>query len=425
MPLEPERAGPRPTPRVRRSLLLLVGVWAVWAASLLTFQEVVVARLEADRPDRVLGWTARHTTVDRFEGRPYLADPALNTHVSFDSEYYISIAVAGYDDVRVASFDPPDGPSLSANHAFMPLYPFSMRVVAAPLTWLGMGPIAAVTLAGVAISLLSTLAAMVALYSLARRHLGEAGGLRAAIYLLIFPTGFFLAQVYTEGLFLALAFGSLALMADRKPIPAGLLAVAAVLTRAVGVALVLPLALGCLQAFLEMRRGGAETPISRKELASWAGAALAPVVTYLLWSSSALGRAFDTVQRELTARGTLNLDVAWAGWWRAISGWPEARSETQVYYALEVAAVVLGVAACGWAMRRWPGPALFGLAAIGIAITSGPAQGMIRYALAAPAIFLLLAHLGRQWIFDRGWTIASVLLMGLLAALFSLDFWVA
>jgi hypothetical protein len=76
-------------------------------------------------------------------------------------------------------------------------------------------------------------------------------------------------------------------------------------------------------------------------------------------------------------------------------------------------------------MRRWPGPALFGLAAIGIAITSGPAQGMIRYALAAPAIFLLLAHLGRHWIFDRGWTIASVLLMGLLAALFSLDFWVA
>ena len=425
MPLEPEPAGPRLPPRVRRSLLMLVGLWAVWAVSLLVFQEIVVARLEADRPDRVLGWTARHTTVDRFEGRPYLADPTLNTHVSFDSEYYISIAVAGYDDDRVASYDPPEGPSLSANHAFLPLYPMSIRVVAAPLTWVGAGAVPAAAFAGVAISLVSTLAAMVALYALARRHLGEAGGLRAAFYLLIFPSGFFLAQVYTEGLFLALAFGTLALVADRKPLPAGLLAVAAVMTRAVGVALVLPLAIGCLQAFLEMRREGGGSTIRMKQLAPWVGATLAPILTYVVWSSSALGRGFDIVQRELGARGTLNLDVAWAGWWRAISGWPEARPETQVYYALELGAIILGVTACVWALRRWPGPALFGLAAIGIALTSGPAQGMIRYSLAAPAIFLMLGHFGRHWVFDRGWTILSLVLMGFLAALFSLDFWVA
>jgi hypothetical protein len=39
--------------------------------------------------------------------------------------------------------------------------------------------------------------------------------------------------------------------------------------------------------------------------------------------------------------------------------------------------------------------------------------------------FLCLIKLGNNRIFDRAWTIASLLLMGLLALLFSFDFWVA
>ena len=47
---------------------------------------------------------------------------------------------------------------------------------------------------------------MIALYDLTQESLGEDGAMRAAFYLLIFPTGFFLVQVYTEGLFVGLAF---------------------------------------------------------------------------------------------------------------------------------------------------------------------------------------------------------------------------
>jgi len=153
-------------------------------------------------------------------------------------------------------------------------------------------------------------------------------------------------------------------------------------------------------------------------------ATVAPVATFLVWRTAMLGVGFGTIELELGARALLNLDVAWAGWWRAISGWPDALPATRAYYALELGAIVLGVVACVWAVRRWPGPALFGLAAIAIAVTSGPAQGMVRYSLAAPAIFLFLARLGENPVFDRGWTIASLLLMGLLAAVFSFDFWV-
>lgn len=52
-------------------------------------------------------------------------------------------------------------------------------------------------------------------------------------------------------------------------------------------------------------------------------------------------------------------------------------------------------------------------------------QGMIRYALAVPPIFLLLGRLGEHPAFEGGWTVLSLLLMGLLAAVYSFDFWVA
>lgn len=411
-------------PQTRRSLIILVGIWLAWGACLLAFQELVVARLEPDRPDTVLAWTAQETGVRRFDGRPYLAEPTLNTHVAFDSEYYVSIAVVGYEDPDVPQYEPPIGEDVPLNYAFLPAYPLAMRLVAAPLVWFGLEQIAAATVAGVAVSLLATLAAMLALYSLARRHLGEGGAVRAAFFLLVFPSGFFLAQVYTEALFLALSFGALALVADRRPLLAGLLAIVAVLTRPVGIALVLPIGIGLVEAILRWRRTDKTDPPWR-ELVAWVLAALAPVVTYLAWASSAMGRAFETVQREYFGRGLLNLDAAWEGWTGAIAGFGEALPETRFYYGLEVAAVVLAVVACAWALRHWPAAAVFGLAVLFISLSSGEPQGMIRYALAVPPIFLLLGRLGEHAIFDRGWTVLSLLLMGLLTTVYSFDFWVA
>ena len=48
---------------------------------------------------------------------------------------------------------------------------------------------------------------------------------------------------------------------------------------------------------------------------------------------------------------------------------------------------------------------------------------MHRYVLAAPPVFLYLSRLGKNPAFDRAWTIASVLLMGVLAMLFTFDMW--
>ena len=99
---------------------------------------------------------------------------------------------------------------------------------------------------------------MLSIYDLTRAELGEEGGLRAAFYMLIFPTGFFLAQVYTEGLFIGLALGCLMLVYHKRFFWAGVLAALATLTKAIGLALIFPLFLGWASTvdWREMRRGG-------------------------------------------------------------------------------------------------------------------------------------------------------------------------
>ncbi len=46
---------------------------------------------------------------------------------------------------------------------------------------------------------------------------------------------------------------------------------------------------------------------------------------------------------------------------------------------------------------------------------------MHRYVIAAPVIFLLLARWGKSEAFDRVWSLASILLMGVFAILFSFN----
>jgi hypothetical protein len=49
---------------------------------------------------------------------------------------------------------------------------------------------------------------------------------------------------------------------------------------------------------------------------------------------------------------------------------------------------------------------------------------MARYVLISPPLYIFLAYLGRNKAFDRIWTLASVLLLGMSAMLFAFDMWV-
>lgn len=398
-----------------RSIVLF---WFAWLVILISFQTLVLQRFELRRPDRVLEWTAGDTGRHDPAQEPSLTEPLFNAQVSMDSEYYLSIATVGYEDPLPGAMERPRGEPIKLNYAFFPVYPYLMRAVSIPLSLFGLNQIATATLAGVLVSALGALVAMLALYDLCRKELGDAGGLRAGFYLTIFPTGFFLAQVYTEGLFLGLSFVSLALMRRKHLLWASILAVIAVYTRAIGVALVIPLAYAW---FREWR--AAERP--RRRVLLKLGFVLLPLAAYALWRFSAWGEMFTLLEENYFGRKLLWLDVTWeslANAWRIAL---EGRFQTSLYYGLEFAAIGLALAACALTARRYPEIALYSFIVLLVPLTSGYLQSNQRYVLAMPAVFLALARLGKNVVFDRAWSLLSILWMGLLALLFSFDFWTA
>ena len=401
---------------MNKSLRTLIFIWIGWVIILPAFQTWALMRFVPERPDKALGWTAKQTMPGAQSDRIYLNEPFMNQQVSWDSEYYLSIAVVGYKDPAVYGCTV-NNLELSQNNAFMPLYPYLMWLFSFPLRVFQLTPIATATLAGVMISTLGALGGSVALYSLARDKFGEQGALRTAFYLLIFPTGMFLAQVYTEGLFVGLAFGSLAFLARKKVLPAAILAILATLTRAVGVALAVPIALFALQSLIQEKR------LTRRVLMNFI-LAFACVAVYIIWSYSAGGQAFRLVQEACFSRYSFNLDKSIEGWryaWRdTFRGYPQMTA----YYLLEFGAIALGLIACLFMLRSYPYETLFSLAVIVISLTSGVPRGMHRYILTAPVVFLFLGKLGKNDAFDRVWTILSILLLGVLSILFAADFWV-
>jgi hypothetical protein len=353
--------------------------------------------------------------------KPYLLDSFLNHQVSWDSEFYLAIAVTGYDDPAVRAVDTPTG-SLSLSYAFFPFYPLVMRVVAFPLQALGMTPTATAALAGVLVSAAGALAAALALYDLTREELGESGGVRAGFYLLIFPLGFFLVMVYTEGLFVGLAFGCMALARRKRLLWAALLAALATWTRAVGIFLTIPLGVAWL----------ATVDFSTLPLGAlpkyWRGVVIfVPLAAYLVWRVL-LGAQFDAVEANFFGREAFSFEKSifgYEGWQHAFASLAGENPQTAAHFLLVIAGTGLALGASAAELRRYPGAALFGLVAVLFAAFTGPSQSMGRYALVAPALYIALSRLGKYEWFDRAWSLVSALLLALLAILFASDFWVA
>jgi hypothetical protein len=413
-----------------RSFRIIFFTWLVWVLLVIGFQTWAAARFELQYPDRAQDWTADYVSSAAYQaGQSYLIEPFLNRQVSWDSEYYLAIAVSGYADPATDVIGPPDR-QVTKSYAFFPFYPLMIRLFSIPLSVFGMNPIATAALAGVLVSGLGTLGGLLALFDLARESLGEDGALRAAFYLLIFPTGFFLIQVYTEGLFVGLAFGCLAMLQRKNWLAAALLGICATWTRAVGVALIIPMLMTWFhsgdwldidfewkQLFLE---GIPWRPLGRAILV------FAPLLAYLAWKFSYLGLAFDYVQANFFGRGVFSLGAmfySWQGAFRVLSQGDSPQSVA--YFLTELLGLVVGVVACSVTLKTHPEIGWFSLAVVLISLGSGPVQGIHRYILGAPAVFLALARWGRNPVFDRAWTILSLLLMGALATLFAFDMWVA
>jgi hypothetical protein len=438
-----------------RNIVLL---WLAWGLIVIGFQALASARVQPQWPDFFqLPLQDDKDPAKYQDGRPYLLEPFMNNQVAWDSEPYIGISIGGYDDPCISvtyksiqntvvrctdTKDRSDEEPIRLSYAFFPLYPLLIRLFAIPLSLLNLNPIATATLAGVIVSALGTLVAMLSLYDLTYEALGEEGGMRAVFYLLIFPTSFFFVQVYTEGLFAGLAFGCLAMLKRKHLVVAALLAAAATLTRAVGVTLVIAMTINWIRTkeWYELDLEWDQLYFNRLPWRPIWNALLvfAPLIVYLIWKFSYYGASFDYVEAIFFGRAPLEIGKGFTYWvatfYNMIAGFSHSHALGQVNifvpttfsadYFIEFFCMVLGFIAILRCLKTDPEVAWFSLATFLIAWVSGP-PGIHRYLLTAPAMFITLARWGRNHVFDRAWTVASLLLMGLLAMLFAFNFWVA
>lgn len=152
----------------------------------------------------------------------YLGNLLVSPFARWDSVWYLTIARGGY------------GHEL-ARTEFFPLYPLAMR-------WLG-AVFGSQLVAGIVISWVAFLVALVLLYRLAALELGSEAA-RASVLLIAFcPMSWAFSAVYTESLFLALSLGCILLARVGNWSWAGLLGALAAATRPEGLTLMVPLIL--------------------------------------------------------------------------------------------------------------------------------------------------------------------------------------
>ncbi len=337
-------------------------------------------------------------------------------------EYYLGIAVGGYSDPKAGTVvDPANGHKVIKNYSFFPLYPYTMRLLMMPLRIFGKNPIGTAALTGVILSLLGTLAGLIALWDLTRDLFDEEHAYRAVFYMLIFPTAFFFAQVYTEGMFIGLAFSALAMSCRKQWLGASILAVLAALTRAHGAALAVPLGIMALRA-IDWKR-----PLGNSLSWKWviqAVFALLPAAAYGIWRISSLGQGWAELQTLYFGRGFLSIPASIWSWQHNLFTFAPTNPQAEAYFGMEVASILIALFGAFWLLRRSPEIALFSFVVILLSVLSGSAQSMARYMLIAPAMYMMLADFGRNRVFDQIWTIASVLLMGMSVMLFTFKMWV-
>lgn len=163
----------------------------------------------------------------------------------WDGNWYINIAQSGYiHKLQVR----PDGTPHLMNIAFFPLYPYLMRgvhlVTGVPVAY-----------AGVFVSFVAGLVAVVGIYYLLKPYVGERAAIFACMLWGVVPPAFIESMVYTEALFTALCVWAMYALIREKWLTVAGLTILAGLTRST-VTMILPVV--CFAALLAIvqRRGG-------------------------------------------------------------------------------------------------------------------------------------------------------------------------
>ncbi|PRY30015.1 mannosyltransferase family protein [Pseudosporangium ferrugineum] len=339
-----------------------------------------------------------------YQGRGPAPDPwsiAVRWN-GWDAVHYVSIAEQGYHL----------GPGYPA---FFPLFPMLIHVVNPILP--GDGVVAALVLANAA-----AFGALALLYRLAELELGAEVARRAAWYLAVFPTGFFLFIGYNESLFLLLIVGSLYAARRGNWWLAGMLGALSSATRLFGVLLIVPLAVEYL------RQVGWRPRRIRPDVLALALVPLG-LVGYSIYCLVDLGSPlqFSIAQDEWGRRYTFP-GVAWVTSVRQIAGHglldKHALGGMLDAGTVLVAVVLLILCVRGPFRLRRDQMYLVVQGAIGLIMLMSTEvggrsmQSSARYAMEAVAIFLVLGRIGAHPVVDRAVLVIGASLHAVLLVVF-------
>jgi dolichyl-phosphate-mannose-protein mannosyltransferase len=331
----------------------------------------------------------------------------------WDAPHYTDLAVFGYRAVDAGnlvadgyrSIYPGDLPLYIV---FYPLFPWVVAAVAA-LTHDAM-------VAAIAVSTVASLFVAPLLARLVALDFDVAIGRRAAIFLLIFPTAYFLHIGYTESLFLALVLGSFVAARTDRWWLAGLLGALATLTRVNGLVLVPALAAEALAQWWP----------DRQWRWRWLGIAIVPLgfVGYLALNQVAYGDplAFLAIQQDHWFKSLSPPGVGIGGVIESILTRPP--DDAFMLGWMELGFIGLGLVATVVAALRFRPSWAVWMAGNWLLITSTSfVLSVPRYTLVLFPLFAWFALLTRSRWVAVGLGVASVLALGYFAGRFAAGQW--
>lgn len=359
---------------------MLVGAWLIIVN---IFALLALNRLNL-RPDTAFEW------MNKPFFRPQQGWDVVALHSRWDSYWFLDVAAKGYY-MR--------GDKTFANVAFFPLYPLTLRAVS-PLVGGNL------VLAGWLVSSVFLALAVAVLTRFVQRFHPEIDPLWPAVFLLVFPTAFFLNAVYSESMFLFFSLAAFYQARRDRFTQACLWAALASGTRLAGVFLFAPLVVEFVRA------KGWRALLSRS---AWplalapAGALLFFLYHYVAFGDFFLylkvqswwGRDFDMEAEDFMAR--TNPDIV-----------NTTMELGYAAFAVAVGTIVL--------LRMRPSYGAYMLVSLGTALATGTTFGIERYALVLFPIYLFAARI-RSTVIKGAWVLASTLFFALNIVRFVNHYW--
>lgn len=335
----------------------------------------------------------------------YINLPILYSWANFDGEHYLSISLYGYQRLQ---------------HAFFPLYPLMIYLIGKIINIFSSFTTINFLIIGMLISNLSFLLALKIFYKLLRLDYNEGLSFLVISILLIFPTSYYFASLYTESLYLLLSIGCFYFARQRKWFLSSILGILATATRIVGIFLLLGLLIEWLKD---------------KKLANLLKISFIPVgmLVYLFYLELSTGSALS-FYNELATFGDqrggnfILLPQVFYRYFNILSSTPiSAYTFFVALFELATAILIILTLILGYKMNIRRSYLLYSLCSFLLPTLTGSFSSIPRYVLVIFPVFIILADI--LYKVPRTVRIATLclssIILVILTSLFLRGYWIA